>query len=315
MARPRNDSSAARKSARPGGASANAAATRQLPMQVARARDELFADADRHGPRFGDVVRRAIPALAALPLAVALAAVEPWRGLLAGALDPAVVDVLLVAPVIAALAFAAGAIAPLARCSAPSLLLVALPLLGLMGVLVRDGALALATIPGAFGSLLLGIVAARTLRRAVWALPVLLAAGISDAQSFQGGVTRRLLEEGVAGGGSTAAARLEPLLRVPAELVASVDFFVLHVPVASGTWLLGLVDVVALGVLLGLTHLYWLPPARTALALGAVLVLVLATGSAMPVLPLLGIAWAMVHVRLVWRSTRFSLRRLTYLGG
>jgi hypothetical protein len=34
-----------------------------------------------------------------------------------------------------------------------------------------------------------------------------------------------------------------------------------------------------------------------------------------PVLPLLGLAWVLANARLVWRATRFSLRRLTYLGG
>lgn len=294
-------------------------ADRTLPPQVVRSRDQLFVDADRHGPRAGDVVRRCVPALAALPAALGLAAWTPWRDVLLRSLDPVVADAVLVAPVLVALVSIAAASAPLARCSAATLLLAAAPLLVVTSLVVADGQLVLATVTAIPGALLLGVAAARQLRRAVWALPVLLAAGLSDAQSFQGGITRRLLEDGLSGsaspGGSAARLHVEPILRVPAELVARVDFLVLHVPALTGTWLLGLVDVVALGLLLGLTHLFWLPVARSALALGGALLLVQVTGLALPVLPMLGVAWVLVHARLVWRSTRFSLRRLTYLGG
>ena len=110
-------------------------------------------------------------------------------------------------------------------------------------------------------------------------------------------------------------AQIEPVLVVSAASVTLLDYLVLHVPAATGMWVLGLVDVVALGLLLGLTHLFWLPVPRTAIALGAVLVATIGFGIPIPVLPMLGVAWALVHARLVWRSTRFSVRRLLYLGG
>jgi hypothetical protein len=102
---------------------------------------------------------------------------------------------------------------------------------------------------------------------------------------------------------------------VDAGLVTGVDFVLLHMPVLTGMWVLGFVDVVALGLLLGLTHLFWLPLGRTALALGAALVLTAGIGGPVPVLPALGAAWVVANARLVWRATRFSLRRLMYLGG
>jgi hypothetical protein len=178
---------------------------------------------------------------------------------------------------------------------------------------VSRGWIVAATLPAAFAAVLLGVAAARAMRRVVWTLPVLLAAGVSDAHSVDGGVTHRLLH-GVATGTSHAV-NVAAVLRVPTAMVTRVDLLVLHMPAATGTWLLGMVDVVALGMLLGLAHMYWLPLPRTALALGVALASTVLLGVPVPVLPLLGVAWVLMHARLVWRATRFSLRRLTYLGG
>jgi hypothetical protein len=161
------------------------------------------------------------------------------------------------------------------------------------------------------GAMLLGIAASRGVRRAVWALPMLLAAGVSDAQSVRIGVTGRLLDDI----GGRASEQLQPTLTIAAAQVARVDLLVAHVPAATGTWLLGLVDVVAIGLLLGLAHLFWLPLGRSAAALAIALAIAVMSGVAVPVLPLLGLAWVLANARLVWRSTRFSLRRLVYLGG
>jgi hypothetical protein len=217
-------------------------------------------------------------------------------------------------PVLAAVVLLATALAPIARARMEPTLATGLVLLAVSLMFVRDGALVVATGPGVVAAVLLGCVAARAVRRAVWVLPMLLAAAVSDAHSVEQGVTRRLLDDGASSGSGTHAAATA-VLQVPAEFVSSVDLFVLHVPAATGTWMLGIVDVVALGLLLGLTHLNWLPLGRTALALGAAVAFTLGASSAVPVLPVLGLAWLLVHARLVWRATRFSLRRLTYLGG
>lgn len=296
----------------PAGAPAGARShVRELPPQTRRALDELFRDADRHGPMFRDIVRRSLPALLLFPVALAAAASEPWRAVVLGHVGEGR-DLLLVAPVIVALVVLAWALAPLARVSTTPLVLGGMASIGLATILVGRGALVVATVPAAIGATLLGLAAARAMRRAVWALPVLLAAGISDAHSVQGGVTRDLLADVDV---SAGVATVEPTLRVLPEAVSNVDFVVLHVPASSGLWVLGMVDVLALALLLGLSHLFWLPLGRTAAALGVALALTMGLGVPMPVLPMLGIAWALVHVRLVWRSTRFSLRRLIYLGG
>lgn len=275
-------------------------------------RDELFVDADRHGPRWPALVRRALPALLLLPAALVLSALQPWRSAIIDAATPELSDLVLVAPVLAALVLLATALAPLARVRVEPLLGAGLVLLGIGLWMARDGLLVAATIPTAIGAVMLGVAASRAVRRAVWTLPVLLAAGVSDAQSVQVGVTSRLLDDHV---GAPVVEHVQPTLSIAADLVTRVDLLVVHVPAATGTWLLGLVDVVALGMLLGLAHLFWLPLGRTALALGAALVLTVGLGFPVPVLPMLGIVWLLVHIRLVWRSTRFSLRRLTYLGG
>lgn len=282
------------------------------PPAVVAARDALFRDADRHGPRAGTLVRRAAPGLALVPAALAAATWEPLRRIAIGALQPATADLLLVAPMLLALSLLGAALAPLARTHVAPLLGAGTALCGSGAWLVLQGQLAWATVPSAIGAALLGIAAARAVRRAVWALPLLAAAGVSDAHSVAVGVTDRLLD-GTATG--VAATDVVPVTSVAPELVQRIDLLVLHVPAASGTWLLGTVDVVAIGMLLGLAHLYWLPLGRTTAAVAFALATAVALGGAVPVLPLLGMAWVAVHARLVWRATRFSLRRLTYLGG
>lgn len=285
---------------------------RQLPPVVRSARDDLFTDADRHGPRAFALAMRVIPALLALPLAIGLMNVRDVRRLAIDACSGAVADVVLVAPALIALVLLAAALAPLARTRVEPLLVGGASLLGLGTWLVATGELVVGAVPAAYGAALLGVAAARAVRRAVWTLPLVLAAGLSDAHSVAAGVTGHLLDGSSSG---AAVERLEPTMRVAPELVQRVDLLVLHVPAATGTWMLGLVDVVALGLLLGLAHLFWLPLGRTAIALGAALVVAVALATTVPVLPLLGIAWVLVNARLVWRSTRFSLRRLMYLGG
>jgi hypothetical protein len=275
--------------------------------------DELFTDADRHGPRAFALAMRVVPALLLVPAALAVASARPVRAWAIDAFTGSVADVVLVAPALVAFVILAAALAPLARTRVEPLLGVGVALLALGAWLVDRGDLVLATVPAAAGGALLGVAAARAVRRAVWALPLLLAAGLSDAHSVAAGVTGRLLADG--GVTNTSTERLAPTLSVAPGIVERVDLLVLHVPAATGTWMLGIVDVVALGLLLGLAHLFWLPLGRTAIALGAALVAAVAFDTTVPVLPLLGIAWVLVNARLVWRSTRFSLRRLTYLGG
>ena len=284
----------------------------QIPAIVQVARDELFTDADRHGPRAFALAMRVLPALLALPLAIGLMNIRGVRRLAIDAFPGAVADVVLVAPALVALVLLAAAFAPLARTRVEPLVIVGAVLLGLGTWLVSDGMLVIGAVPAAYGAAVLGVAAARAVRRAVWTLPLVLAAGLSDAHSVAAGVTRHLLDGNVAG---SASERLEPTLRVAPDLVQRVDLLVVHVPAATGTWMLGLVDVVALGLLLGLAHLFWLPLGRSATALGAALVAAVAFAATVPVLPLLGIAWVLANARLVWRSTRFSLRRLMYLGG
>jgi hypothetical protein len=288
---------------------------RVKPVHVLEARDALFDDADQHGPRWPVLVRRAAPMVLLLPLMLALSAYEPWRDVVAAVSQGTGADVLLVAPVLASIVLLAAALAPLARVRIEPLLGGGAVLLATAAWLVVQGQLVWSTIPGAVGATLLGLAAARVVRRAVWVLPLLLAAGMSDAHSVAMGVTDRLLEDGVVNGAAGTKVVVEPVLSIDPALVARIDLLVLHVPAATGTWLLGLVDVVALAMLLGLAHLYWLSVRRTALALGGALALAVALGGVVPVLPLLGVAWIAVHARLVWRATRFSLRRLTYLGG
>lgn len=282
------------------------------PDEVRAARDELFTDADRHGPRWPALVRRAIPALALLPLALLAAAYEPWRAAVIAAASPELSDLVLVAPSLAALVLLAVGLAPLSRVRTEPVVGAGLLLLGLGLWLTTDGQLVASAVPAATGAALLGVAAARVMRRAVWLLPVLLAAGISDAHSVGGGVTHRLLDGSM---GAHAQEQVEPTLAVAPAQVEPVDLLVLHLPAATGTWLLGLVDVVAIGLLLGLAHLFWLPLGRTAVALAIALAATVGLGVPVPVLPMLGAAWVAVHARLVWRATRFSLRRLTYLGG
>lgn len=283
-----------------------------LPPIVRAARDELFTDSDRHGPRAYALAMRVVPALIVLPLAIGLMNLRDVRRLAIDAFPGAVADVVLVAPALIALVLLAAAFAPLSRTRVEPLLAAGVVLLAVGTWLVEGGMLVVGAIPAAYGAALLGVAAARAVRRAVWTLPLVLAAGLSDAHSVAAGVTGHLLADSAAG---SAVERLRPTVRVAPELVQRVDLLVLHVPAATGTWMLGLVDVVALGLLLGLAHLFWLPLGRTALALGAALVTAVALATTVPVLPLLGIAWVLVNVRLVWRSTRFSLRRLMYLGG
>ncbi|MCW2949808.1 MAG: hypothetical protein JWN41_821 [Thermoleophilia bacterium] len=295
------------------GASVRLHAVDRLAADVVAARDELFRDADRHGPRSRVIARHAAVAAAVLPLVLAVDLAGPWRSALVHHLVARAADLALIAPMLAALVFAASLLAPLARISAWPLAASAVALLAPSVWLTSRGDLVAATVPLALGGLVLGIAFARVMRRAVWALPVLLAAGISDAQSVQGGVTRELLGELGGGGHSSAAARA--VTSVDPSNVVSIDFLLMHVPVASGVWMLGFVDVLAVGLLLGLTHLFWLPMRRTALALGIALVVTAGLGGPVPVLPALGAAWVLANLELVWRSTRFSLRRLTYLGG
>jgi hypothetical protein len=287
------------------------ASVRALPSAIRAQRDELFEDADRHGPRWPELLRRCVPAVLALPVALAITAWEPWRGVVIDAASPDVADLVLVAPVLLALVLLAAACAPLARVRVEPLLAGGAVLLAIGTWLVHGGQLVAATIPAMLGAMLLGIAASRGVRRAVWALPMLLAAGVSDAQSVRIGVTGRLLDDI----GGRASEQLQPTLTIAAAQVARVDLLVAHVPAATGTWLLGLVDVVAIGLLLGLAHLFWLPLGRSAAALAIALAIAVVSGVAVPVLPLLGLAWVLANARLVWRSTRFSLRRLMYLGG
>lgn len=291
------------------GASASA---RALAPAVADARDALFRDADRHGPRAGTLVRRAVPALALTPLALWAATWEPLRRAAIAAVEPAEADLLLVAPMLLALALLATALAPLARTRVAPLVGAGACLWASGTWLVLQGEVAWASVPTAVGATLVGVAAARVVRRAVWALPLLAAAGVSDAHSVAVGVTGRLLAGTATGAGE---ANVVAVTRIPPDLVQRIDLLVLHVPAATGTWLLGAIDVVAIGMLLGLAHLFWLPLGRTAAAVAVALGTAVALGGAVPVLPLLAATWLTVHARLVWRATRFSLRRLTYLGG
>ncbi|MCB0879634.1 MAG: hypothetical protein KDC46_11745 [Thermoleophilia bacterium] len=286
---------------------------RALPPQLRRACDDLFTDADRHGPRRVALMRRILPAVALLPLAFATTLVEPWRRALVDLVGVDRADVLLVLPVLLAIVIMGAAMAPLARIRTEPLLGGGLVLLAVGAWMVHDGQVAWASMPSAGGALLLGLAAARVVRRAVWALPLLLAAGVSDAHSVAFGVTDRLLDDGVQSTSGGHAVSVSTT--IPVGMVERIDLLVLHVPVASGTWMLGLVDVLAIGMLLGLAHLFWLPLGRTAAALAAAVAVSVMIGGAVPVLPLLGVAWVLANARLVWRSTRFSLRRLTYLGG
>jgi len=282
-----------------------------LPPQVAAARDALFEDADRHGPRLGELARRIVPALVLFATLLALTTSIAWREFLVARAPAEAVDLLLVAPVLLALVLLAAAMAPLARIDTYTLLGGGLAFAAAGGLLVRGGDVVLATPFSAVGMLLLGLGAARGVRRTVWTVPILLAAGISDAYSVQGGLTSRLLSED----GGTVLANVVPTLSVDPSLVTSIDLLVLHVPALAGMWLLGLVDVLAIGMLVGLAHTYWQPLRRSILALGTALVAVIAFGSVVPVLPVIGAAWVLAHLPLVVRSMRFSLRRLTYLGG
>lgn len=282
-----------------------------MPPAVARSRDELFEDADRHGPRAGALAWRVAPAIVSMLVAVALTTAEPWRRTVIAATTDRMADLVLVVPVLAAIVVLGAAIAPLARIRVEPLLGAGLVLLAAGGWLVLQGLVVLAMPITVVGALCAGVAAARVVRRAVWALPLLLAAGVSDAQSVAFGVTDRLLEGTVDGGTAQVAAATT----IPAAMVERLDLLVVHVPVATGTWLLGIVDVVAIGMLLGLAHLYWRSLPKTAIALVAALTIAVGVGSVVPVLPLLGLAWVLANARLVWHSTRFSLRRLTYLGG
>ncbi len=276
-----------------------------------RARDALFEDADRHGPRSAALAWRIVPALIAIPIAVALATLDAIRRPMVEHLSASMGDLVLVLPFVAAVVALAAAFAPLARVRASPLIVVGASLLGVGAWLVQSGQVVAATIPSTVGALLVGVASARAIRRAVWALPLLLAAGVSDAHSVAYGVTGRLIGDDAAVGVAHVAA----VTSVPVSSIADVDLLVVHVPVLTGVWLLGLVDVVAIGLLLGLSHLFWLPLGRSAAAIFAAIVVAMAVGGAVPVLPLLGAAWLAANARLIWRSTRFSLRRLTYLGG
>lgn len=284
---------------------------RALPELVARRRDELFEDADRHGPRATTLAWRVAPALVAMLVAVALTTAPGWRGAVIAATSDRMADLLLVLPVLVAIVALGAAIAPLARIRVEPLLGAGLVLLAAGGWLVLQGLVVLAMPVTVAGALCAGVAAARAVRRAVWALPLLLAAGVSDAQSVAFGVTDRLLEGTVEGGTAQVAAATT----IPVGMVDRLDLLVVHVPVATGTWLLGIVDVVAIGMLLGLAHLYWRSLPKTGACLAGALAAAVAIGSVVPVLPMLGVAWVVANAPLVWRSTRFSLRRLTYLGG
>lgn len=276
----------------------------RVPAHVRAACDELFTDADRHGPRARELWLRLLAASILMPACILLST------LLARSAG-GVPDVVAVAPTLVGLAGAGLLLAPLARVPAWPLFAAASACLVPASVLVAGGAVVVAAPIASAGVLLLGLAAARLLYRAVWVLPMLFVAGVSDAQSVQGGVTESLLDDSI--GAPAAAASVATSMS--ASAIQSIDYLVLHVPTSSGMWILGLVDVLAIGLLLGLTHLYWQPVARTALALLAALVLTVGLGTPVPVLPALGIAWALANASLVWRSTRFTLRRLTYLGG
>lgn len=285
---------------------------RELPPSLRAARDELFRDADRHGPRWQVLARRVVPTLLAMLGALLLAGFQPWRAIVVAAAAPYWSDLILVVPVLVGVVVLAAALAPLARTRVEPLVGIGLVLLATGLWMVSSGVLVPAVVPTTAGALLVGIATARAVRRAVWTLPVLLAAGVSDVHSVEAGVTSRLLDGEAP---RHAVEQVDPTLSIAAELVVRADLFLLHLPAATGTWLLGIVDIVAIGMLLGLAHLFWLPLGRTGIALGLALVATVGLGVPAPVLPVLGLAWVLVHARLVWRSTRFSLRRLTYLGG
>ena len=283
-----------------------------VPPALRAAVDALFEDAARHGPRMPALARRIAPAAASFAAVLWLAGWMPWRTVLETTMSARAADVALVGPIFAAVVVFGWALAPLVRVPTIPLVLGGGGCMGLGLLLVHDGLLVVASLPSVFGALLLGVSAARVLQRAVWIVPILAAAAISDIRSVQGGVTDRLLDD-VAGGASTQY--LDPVFRIAPAALAPVDSFVLHLPAATGTWMLGLVDIVAVGMLLGLCHLQWRPEGRTAFALAGALVVTLLVSTAVPVLPVLGVAWILTNARLVWRATRFTMRRLTYLGG
>jgi hypothetical protein len=245
---------------------------------------------------------RAVASVVLVPLGITVAAVLAQH---VGSAS----DLAIVVPSLAGIVAGGLLLAPLARIRTSALAAVAVLCLVPMAWLVLDGELVLAAPFGAFGALALGLAAARLVYRAVWALPILLVASISDAQSVHGGLTNKLLDTG-----STEAAG-HVVTSIAPSAVQTIDFLVVHVPAHSDLWVLGLVDVLAVGLLFGLTHMYWQPIPRTALALLAALLIAAAASVPVPVIPALGLAWAVANWRLIWRSTRFSLRRLTYLGG
>lgn len=282
-----------------------------LPPHVRAARDALFEDADRHGPRWPVLVREIVPAMLLFVVAMGATSNVAWRELVAERIPTSAIDLVLVAPVLVAIVLLAAAMAPLARIATSMLLGAGTAFVAGGALLAHGGQLALATVPSAAGMLLLGLAAARGVHRTIWTVPILVAAGISDAWSVQGGLTSRLLPEGA----GASVFDPVPTTSVDPSLVTSLDMLVLHIPSLDGTWLLGLVDVLAMGLLFGLAHVFWQPLRRSVLAIGAALVAVVAMGSVLPVLPVLGAAWVLAHAQLVLRSLRFSLRRLTYLGG
>lgn len=271
----------------------------------------LFRDADQHGPRGGKLITRLVAPVTVLAVACALAVLPAWRTTVAGAVDGDLARIAFVVPVLAGLLLCAAVLAPLVRVGLLRLLVPAAVTASAGVLLVSDGQLLWSSVPLAGAALLVGAAAARAVRRAVWVLPLLLVAALSDAHSVAAGTTRGLLGADRPAAAEVVAAQLPT--RFPPSDVRFIDYVVLHLPSAEGFWMVGLVDIAAISLLLGLSHMYWLPVRRAAPALGAVLAAAAASGATLPLLPLLGVAWLAVNIPLVWRSTVFSVRRALLL--
>lgn len=284
---------------------------RAIPEQLRRSLDEIFMDADRHGPRLHRVTLRVAPSVALTALMLWVTMNQSWREFVVENTSQRLSDLILVAPVLAAMMILAAVCAPLVRMRALPVVLMGLALLAISSLMVYQGAVVHATVVALCGALLVGVASARIVRRAVWVLPLLLSAGLSDAHSVASGVTENLLSEVQ----STAAQPSVVTSTIDPSMISQLDYMVLHVPVATGIWMLGIVDVVAIGLMLALTHLHWRSVSLSALAITAALILAVSAGTAVPVLPVIGIAWIVTNASLVWNSTRFTVRRVTYLGG
>jgi hypothetical protein len=222
-------------------------------------------------------------------------------------------DVVLLAPILIAIVALAAACAPLARRDAPTVAGVGLLLLAAHGALITLGMAWAASLPGAVGAVLLGVAGARMVRRIIWTIPILVAGALSDVHGVAVGLTSELVDDVT--GVIEVRADVGGFLWSGLTSIAPIDLLTLHLPAASGIWLLGLVDVVAVGLLLGLAHLMWTSVLRSAAALAIALVLVVLATQVVPVIPILAASWLLANAPTVWRAARFSLRRLAYLGG